>query len=215
MPVISKEYVSILAALLGGLLGAFGGSWFQNYLDEAASYREEHSTLVQEHIYGFQESLQSLWWRVKNTNKNGMLSEDEYVSITVYAIAKVLAYEHLLNYNGLLPSISDHCPELGDRLINRRLGKSVQASLKYYNRISLSEALLDKSDDRWNVRGFLEFSNEFKPEAWSKDWRFNPVLLFVEKIKTENPSRILEEIRGLANASASCTQVPADWNDGS
>ena len=53
MPVISKEYVSILAALPGGLLGVFGGSWVQNYLDEAASYREEHSTLAQEHIYGF------------------------------------------------------------------------------------------------------------------------------------------------------------------
>lgn len=210
---LSSQGATIIAALIGALLGSLGTVLLQGFLEIREREFATRELLVQRHIYQLQEGAESLYWRVRNANKLGgaaYMPEVYYTTSTIYALGRVLAAQYLLAADGAYPTLQQHCAPLGSLLDERELGILLaDRKLPRYVRLALAESVLETKDSPPRMMRFLSFRSTFDEKTWDADPFLAPITLFVREMGNVNNEKLLETLAELVRAASKCTRVSA------
>ena len=165
------DYVAtVLAALIGALLGSVGAVFAEFWLSGRSREKQARKQIAQKYLYQLQDATESLWFRIDNLAVfHREMVQDSYFEITtMYAFGRVMACERLLGLDGIYPLLHDTYPGLTEIFRNQLSEAMRKLSIKEYDRIAIAEALLVSENDRLRVGNYLEFSERFSDSAMHK-----------------------------------------------
>jgi hypothetical protein len=155
------EVVTVLAALIGAVVGSLGAVLLQERHRRSAKETERRRELVRRHLYQLQDATESLWFRLDNLRRRGgrwVMSEDYMAETTLYALGRVLASERILGLEGVYPEVSELDRELGSFLKDHRIDPVLAGEAFYqYHRLMLAETLIEREGDRFRVSTYVDF----------------------------------------------------------
>lgn len=167
---------TIIAALIGSLLGSIGAAYVQYQFRRKDEIRLARERIIERYLLQLQDAAESLWYRLLNIGKQGAISvmaSTYYEETTLFAIGRVLAYERIFLWDGVylhLKELKRFDPTLGDFLrvqllqMDRSLDKE---RFQRYHRLALAEMVMEREAGFLRTGTYLEF--EAKYDALSKE----------------------------------------------
>ena len=191
------DYVTtLLAALIGALLGSIGAVFAEFWLSGRAKEKQERKQLAQKYLYQLQDAAESLWHRIDNLGVwHREIKDDSYFELTtLYALGRVLACEKVIGLDGIYAILNDMYPGLSDVLRNRIDKTMKQIGLKEYDRIALAESLIKSEEGHFRLSTYLEFRGKYEMEdAPERKW-LEPARIAIRLLSNENVRREVSEI---------------------
>lgn len=191
---MSDAVVGLLGALVGGV-AAFGGAWLQarsaaklqahqsekeerrRRADSAEHLKERQRALARRYLFQLDEAVDSLLHRLDNWVRRGGQSyagarDPEYwEATTLYAVARTLGAERILALEGLYLDLDVLWPDSGEglppRAVEDALRDTVGETFFQYDRLALSEAVLDRIDDGFRLLIYSEFRQRYEEPGWN------------------------------------------------
>ena len=201
---MSDTAASLLAALIGAVIGSVGGVVIQSWLSARAERSRRREDLVQRYLYQLQDSVESLWYRLKNLRDHGgrFVMEDQYFATSsLYSLGRVLALERILLLEGVYPQLQKVNPGMGEFLKSHRLDNYLSPVLYQYDRLVLAEAVMEREGPSFRTSTYLEFSTRYETRPPQERDPLSLALSALESLHGEN--------LGSANAGLSHQQVQA------
>jgi len=191
------EYMTtLLAALIGALIGSIGAVFAEFWLSGRAKDKQARKQLAQKYLYQLQDAAESLWYRIDNLAVfHREIKDDSYFEFTtLYALGRVLASERILGLDGIYPLLNDMYPGLSD-VFRNRIDKTIEKlGLKQYDRIALAEALIESEDGRFRLCNYLEFRGKYELEdAPERKW-LEPARSAIQSLSIENVRQDVSEL---------------------
>jgi hypothetical protein len=198
------EYAATLvAALIGAILGSVGAVGAQHVLLTRTRSRRRRELLVRRYLFQYHDAVESLAYRLRNLaheGGKGVMSGEYFELTTLYAFGRVLALERILTLEGLFPIIETAYPGLGEKLQENRLDSKLQGiHFHRYDRIALAEFLIEREGGRFRPMTFSEFRRRYEEAASLERQWLSPALA---SISTLNSTQ-MDGIRGTLTANAS------------
>src|SRR5215207_5124289 len=89
---------TIVAALIGAIIGSIGATFLSHLLSNRAERQRIHRNIVQKYLIQLQFSLELLSSRFHNFQARRKIMTGEYFeTTTLYALGRVLAYKQILD----------------------------------------------------------------------------------------------------------------------
>jgi hypothetical protein len=201
---MTEDYITILSALVGAVIGSIGSTLISILLSRRAEKRRSYQNLVQKYLLYLQDSIESLLYRFQNIKQRGgekAMKSTYYEPTTLYALAKVLALKHILATEGVYSSIENVRRGLGTYLRNeletfdKNLDKFnwlLKTSFYRYERQLLAETVLEKEEQSSRISSFLNFRKGYN----DKDviTLLAPARQFVSQLDKSAVSEIMEQL---------------------
>ena len=200
--------LTAMFAVMGAIAGGTGTEFINRYWRGRKERDEKKRELLKRYLYGFQESAESLWYRLYNLSYRGgkdVMDNDYLLTSTLYSIGSVLAYHRIMRLEGVYADLNflgtdymkfrQSVERFGKCLDN--VGYSINSNLFRYDRISLAEALLsrDEGQNMYRIITYLEFKEKWFSEEGQKRKTLATALNFVKALtERENIESQLNEI---------------------
>ena len=191
---MSDAVVGLLGALVGGV-AAVGGAFLQarsaaklqlqqaeeeesrRRADSAKQLKERQRALARRYLFQLDEAVDSLLHRLDNWTRRGGqwyagAREPAYWEATsLYAMARALGAERVLALEGVYLDLEALWPDsstgLPPRAVENALRDAVGESFFQYDRLALSEAVLDRVDDGFRLLVYSEFRRRYEDPVWN------------------------------------------------
>ena len=209
---MADDMSTIVAALIGAVIGSIGSAAVTNLLSSRTEKKRSYENLVQRYLLQLQDSIESIWYRFLNIKQRGgrMIMENVYYeTTTLYALAKVLAIKHILITEGIYSNIENIKPGLGidlrDKLeaFDKRLDQinfELDNPTRFYryDRQLLAETVLEKEEQYLRVSTFLNFRKQYDDSSSSIRTLLAPTKEFVLQLDGSNISEIMKDLSTIA-----------------
>lgn len=162
---MNKEMATIIAALVGSVIGSLGAAYLRYRLDKSKASDRRQDRVLQRYLSQLQDALESFWLRLYNLSRRdgrSTMSQEYFRLTTIYAWTRVVSYSRILLLDGIYAQLSDKLTitlKNGFDQIDRKLKDH---EFQYYDRIALAEALILKDGIRLRPSTYLEFRNRSK-----------------------------------------------------
>lgn len=161
-----QSYLTIIvSALIGALIGSIGAVITSHFLSKKYQLEKDKEFITQKYLSQYQDSLESLWFRIHNIHKNdakSVMSESYFNESTLYALGRVLAYERLMNFDGIYALLLKKYPKQGP-INNTKIDlQLINMNFHQYDRILLADLVLKRlSNGDLKIKTYAEFLNEY------------------------------------------------------
>ena len=206
---------TILAALVGGVIGSLGAQWLGERYRRAQSAEAMRREVATRHLVQLQDALVSLWFRIDNlVNQAGrsVMTSDYFELSSAYVLANFLAQKRLLVIEGAYANLAvfgEAFPsELGTSLeqLDEAFGGGFEgASYQRYQRQALGELLI-RWDGRWRVFTYTEFVQLAEDSATAL--AVEPAVLFLKQLDSSTGDPILTTSGDLIERVGTATGLP-------
>jgi hypothetical protein len=189
---MSETIASLLAALVGATIGSVGAVVIQSWLSAKSERRRQREAVVQRYLYQLQDSVESLWYRLKNLTDFGgrVVMEDEYFATSsLYSLGRVLALERILILEGVYPQLETLNPGLGAFLRDHRVDLQLAPVLYQYDRLVLAEAVMEREGPHFRTSSYLEFRARYDNRQQEARDPFHLAVLALDALERKNPRR--------------------------
>ncbi len=148
---MSEPVTTIVAALIGAVLGSGGAVLIQYLLTSRSEKIHRREILVQRYLFQLQDALEMLWYRLDNLANRGarsVMSDEYFEKTTLYVLGRVLAIERIFMLEAVYPQLEAIYRGLGKCLKQNRFDIKLIDYLKkqkyefyQYDRFLLAEAV--------------------------------------------------------------------------
>jgi hypothetical protein len=202
---------TVLAALIGAVIGSLGAVLFEARLKRRAEEAARREILVRRYLFQLQDAAESLWFRLYNLNFRGgrwVMSDDYFANTTLYALGRVLAIERVLALEGLYPELEALYPELGEFLKRNRLDPKLAGTVYQYHRLALAEAMIEREESGFRPSTYLEFRRRYEStEHGEQNW-LAPALEGIRSLEKETVEEMMSSLHTIARRLESETRLP-------
>lgn len=200
---MSDTVGGLLAALIGAVIGSVGGVIIQSWLSMRSERARQRGVLVQRYLYQLQDSVESLWFRVKNLVDQGgrhVMEDDYFATSSLYSLGRVLALERILVLEGVYPQLQAVDPGLGTFLKTHRVDAKLNPVLYQYDRLALAEAVMEREGPHFRTSTYLEFKTRYENRPHEVRDPFDLIIKELEGVSREDldPASPAEAYRQLA-----------------
>jgi len=192
---MSDAVVGLLGALVGGV-AAVGGAFLQarsaaqrqtqqakkeeirRRAESAEQLKEQQRTLARRYLFQLDEAVDSLLHRLDNWMRHGGQGwagarDPGYWEVTtLYIVARALGAERVLALEGVYLDIDalwpDGSSDLPPRAVEDALGDAVGEDFFQYDRLALSEAVLDRAELGYRLLVYSEFRRRYDDAEWKE-----------------------------------------------
>lgn len=204
---------TLVAAFIGAIVGSIGSIYVEERLRKKRELREQQDALVRGFVFPLQDAVEALWHRLYNIGYeggSGAMSAEYRRTTTVYALARVLAAERILNVEGLAPILRrpEFYPELAKTLTERKLSRELSIpGLQQYDRIALAEAVLERDEHGIRPSTYLAFRERFgASEQGSSGWLVSAAAA-VDDLDRRRIDKMLDLLGRIAHEAAKATEL--------
>jgi hypothetical protein len=206
---------TIVAALLGGVLGSLGAQWLGERYRQNQTIESTRRDVAVRHLVQLQDALESLWFRIDNlANRGGrqVMQSNYYELSTIYVIGYALAHKRLLTVEGAYAKLDVFQPGFSRELENdlealeKALGDEANTSSSFYRyeRRALADFLLTW-DGVWRVISYTEFvTASLRDDA---DAVIQPARTFLTRLSTGQASAVPDATTRTLQALNSATEI--------
>jgi hypothetical protein len=231
--VMSGAIAGLLGALVGGL-AAIGGAWLQarsttRLQREEAARQEQHRRaeraellqdrqrdLARRYLFQLGDALDSLRHRVDNWARRGGLEYSEgrfpgYWEVTsLYAVARALGAERILELEGVYVELHAVSPNEAAKLPRHAVDQAITKAfgLFRYHRMTLAEAVLDRSGDEFRLLIYSEFLRRYEDPDWNLKSLLEPVRQALSSAHKERFTTLEKSLMGLSAYITDLTTPP-------
>jgi hypothetical protein len=163
---------TVVASLIGVILGSLGGQWLRYRFQVRAEEARTRRDVAQKHLIQLQDSMESLYFRLSNLatdTDRQLLQYSYYTQSSIYALANFLAHKRLLMLDGAYALLDVHGANFPHELevaledVERELGREwiPGDSFFRYQRQAAGESLL-MWNEGWRVANYAEFSERLE-----------------------------------------------------
>ncbi len=170
-----EPVTTIVVALIGAvavLLAAVLTVLLTDKYTQKKERQQRQNIIIQRYLYQLQDALATLWYRLGNLafrDGRSVMTDDYYISTTLYAIGKVLAIGHIFDLEAVYPQLDAAYPELGKCLSEYSFDLNLQKFNVYqYERNLLAEAVIVHEGDLFRTITYFEFRKRYKEEEFSE-----------------------------------------------
>ncbi len=209
---MSEPVTTIVAALIGAVLGSGGAVLIQYLLTSRSEKIHRREILVQRYLFQLQDALEMLWYRLDNLANRGarsVMSDEYFEKTTLYVLGRVLAIERIFMLEAVYPQLEAIYRGLGKCLKQNRFDIKLIDYLKkqkyefyQYDRFLLAEAVIIHEGDVFRTATYLEAKRGYEEkEALEKEWleRAKQVILsFDEEQNRERVKGLLVTLIAIA-----------------
>jgi hypothetical protein len=164
----------ILAAV-GAFLGAVTAAAASYAFQERRYTKRARKRLLDGYLAPLQDACESLWYRVENLafREGASVMKSDYHDVTtLYVVGRVLRIERMLALEGRYAEVWRTFPAFRTAPGRRELDRAVKtacesagAELHHYERVRLGELAVERTDEGFHQRTFLEFEHALRPDA--------------------------------------------------
>jgi hypothetical protein len=210
---LSGEAATIGSALIGAVVGSVGASIINDWLSRRTERRRIYEKVVQEYLLQLQDAIESLWHRFRNIEKLGgkITMDDTYFeTTTLYILARVLAFKHVIVLEGVYYNVERIKPGLGIFLRNKleALDKRLD-NMNYeinakgppffrYDRQILAESVMKWEADHSRIGTFIDFKQSYDATNSKIKLTLTPAKEFVLALDSFNVSVIRKLLSDIA-----------------
>lgn len=214
--------VTILAALIGAVIGSLGSKFVEDRLRRADQTRQNRAQLVQRYLFQLQDATESLWFRFQNIQLRGgrAVMDDRYFEIsTLYALGRVLAYSRILVLDGIYPQLNAFEAELGKTLKDKlqQVDRQIRTSaFQHYHRLALAESVMEKQADKQEphlrTSTYLEFWQRYESKDSVVESSLQPAKQRVASIQKGDAwlGVLMDLLKEMTQRLANATQLPSE-----
>ena len=193
---MSASLTTLIAALIGALIGSIGAVFIEFWLSGRVKDRQARRLIAQKYLYQLQEASESLWYRIDNLNVFSREIQDKgyFEFTTLYSVGKILACERILSLNGVYPLLIDFYPGLTNIFrikIYKIIGK---IGLNHYDRIALSESLIEAVDGQFRLSTFTEFRQRYEISNQKNSEWLVQARKAIQTLQTESTRKKVSEL---------------------
>jgi hypothetical protein len=163
-----ETIATIIAALLGGVIGSLGAQWLGERYRRSQDIEATRRDVAVRHLIQLQDALESLWFRIDNLAFRGgkqVMDAGYYETSTIYVIGYALAHKRLLTVEGAYAKLDVFQPGFARALegdleyLEKALGDEARTATSFYRyeRRALADFLLTW-DGLWRVLSYTEFA---------------------------------------------------------
>jgi hypothetical protein len=192
---MSDAVVGLLGALVGGV-AAVGGAFLQarsaaklqvqqaekeeirRRAESAAHLKERQRALARRYLFQLDEAVDSLLHRLDNWTQRGgqwyagARDPEYWEATTLYTMARALGAERVLALEGIYLDIEALWPDgtrgPRPRAVEDALRDAVGERFFQYDRLALSEVVLDRVEDGFRLLIYSEFRRRYEDPAWNE-----------------------------------------------
>jgi hypothetical protein len=212
---MSDAVVGLLGALVGGV-AAVGGAFLQarsaaklqvqqaekeenrRRAESAEHLKERQRALARRYLFQLDEAVDSLLHRLDNWTRRGgqwyagARDPEYWEATTLYAMARALGAERILALEGIYLDIEALWPggarRLPPRAVEDALRDAVGERFFQYDRLALSEAVLERVHDGFRLLIYSEFRQRYEDPAWSE--LLEPARAALTSLSQEQPESL-------------------------
>jgi hypothetical protein len=207
---LSDSLATLIAALIGASVGSLGAVYLSARMKREDETTERREALVQRYLFQLQDSVESLWYRLKNlAHESGrsVMADQYFETTSLYALGRVLALERLLALEGVYPQLVKFYPGLGTFLMEHRVNQALGGAFYQYDRLALAEAVMEREGDRFRVSTYLEFRRRYESADTGEGTWLAPARDAIQSLGEERAEELLGELRSIAIRLASETRI--------
>ena len=201
---------TIVAALIGSVLGSIGAVFANYWLTGRSERLRRRDILVQRYLFQLQDAIEMLWYRLSNLVYKGgryVMTDDYFETTTLYALGRVLAIERILALEAVFPQLDSVYPKLGKYLMEHRLDRKLGSKFYQYDKVSLAEAIIVHEDDGLRASTFLEFRKLYEAKgSLEKQWLM-PASNAIQHLQDNQMHALLDSLKEKAIEIAKRTGI--------
>jgi len=209
---MSEPVTTIVAALIGAVLGSGGAVLIQYLLTSRSEKLHRREILVQRYLFQLQDALAMLWDRLDNlANRYGrsVMTKEYFEKTTLYVLGRVLAVERIFMLEAVYPQLDAIYSGLGTCLKQNRFDLKLHNYIKkqpfdffQYDRYLLAEAVIVHEGDVYRTSTYLEAKRGYEEkEAVEKEWLERAkrlILSFDEELNKDRVKDLLNTLVAIA-----------------
>jgi hypothetical protein len=209
---MSGSAATILAALIGAMIGSVGSIFLDAWLRGNREKRRKRDELVQRYLLQLQDAMEGLWYRIDNLARRGgrKVMEDRYFEIsTLYALGRVIAYERILLLDGVYPQLKqiDHGLSIYLKEKMQEIG-NLMSGFHKYDQLALAEAVIQEVDGYSRAGTYLEFKRRYDEDASLGGKTLLPAKEFLATFAGHQLDTLLKTLAKTAKKIAKKTEIP-------
>ena len=196
---------TLFAALIGAGAGSIGAVVTAEKIKRRAARTERREAVVQRYLYQLQDTIESLWYRLDNVAYDDgklVMPDDYFETTTLYALGRALGVERLISLDGAFPEVERLYPGLGEFLMDHRVDNALGEGFFKYDRITLAEAVMETTGDRFRASTYLEFRRRYESGATHERAWLAPARDAVQNLEKEQIEELIGELRKIAEKIA-------------
>jgi hypothetical protein len=214
---MSGSAATILAALIGAMIGSVGSILLDAWLRGNREKRRKRDELVQRYLLQLQDAVEGLWYRIDNLARRGgrAVMEDRYFEIsTLYALGRVIAYERILLLDGVYPQLKqiDHDLSIYLKEEMQEIG-NLMSGFHKYDQLALAEAVMEVVDGYSRAATYLEFKRRYDEDASLGGKTLLPAKEFLATFAGHQLDSLLKTLAKTAKKIAKKTEIPTTVED--
>jgi hypothetical protein len=214
---MSGSVATILAALIGAMIGSVGSILLDAWLRGNREKRRKRDELVQRYLLQLQDAVEGLWYRIDNLARRGgrAVMEDRYFEIsTLYALGRVIAYERILLLDGVYPQLKqiDHNLSIYLKEEMQEIG-NLMSGFHKYDQLALAEAVIEVVDGYSRAATYLEFKRRYDEDASLGGKTLLPAKEFLATFAGHQLDALLITLAKTAKKIAKKTEIPTTVED--
>lgn len=202
---------TILAALIGSVIGSLGAVLFESRLKRRAEETARREILVRRYLFQLQDAAESLWFRLYNLNfqdGRGVMDDEYFANTMLYALGRVLAIERILVLEGIYPELEALYPELGEFLKANRLDPKLADTVYQYHRLALAESMIERAEDGFRPSTYLEFRRRYESSEHGEQQWLAPALEGIRSLQKETYEELMSSLHTVTARLISETGLP-------
>ncbi len=202
---------TILAALIGSVIGSLGAVLFESRLKRRAEETARREILVRRYLFQLQDAAESLWFRLYNLNfqdGRGVMDDEYFANTMLYALGRVLAIERILVLEGIYPELEALYPELGEFLKANRLDPKLADTVYQYHRLALAESMIERAEDGFRPSTYLEFRRRYESSEHGEQQWLAPALEGIRSLQKETYEELMSSLHTVTARLVSETGLP-------
>jgi hypothetical protein len=209
---MSGSVATILAALIGAMIGSVGSIFLDAWLRGNREKKRKRDELVQRYLLQLQDAVEGLWYRIDNLARRGgrAVMEDRYFEIsTLYALGRVIAYERILLLDGVYPQLKqiDHGLSIYLKETMQKIG-NLMSGFHRYDQLALAEAVIQEVDGYSRAATYLGFKRRYDEDASLGGKTLLPAKEFLATFAGDQLADLLKTLAQTAKKIAKKTEIP-------
>lgn len=202
---------TVLAALIGAVIGSLGAVLVEARLKRRAEEAVRREILVRRYLFQLQDAAESLWFRLYNVNFHGgryVMSDEYFANTMLYALGRVLAIERILALEGIYPELEALYPELGEFLKGNRLDPKLAGTVYQYHRLALAEAMIEREEGGFRPSTYLEFRRRYEGSEYGEQKWLAPALEGIRTLEKGTLEELMSSLHTIAARLEKETRLP-------
>lgn len=214
----------IIAALIGAIIGSVGAAFASYWLSRRGEKRQAYEIVMQRYLVQLQDAVDSLWYRFYNLKDMGYrepsqrLADTYYLTTTLYALGKVLAFKHMIvgegaYYNieivkpGLVDFLRDRFEDIEKKLNHLNYENQLKVNFFRYDRQALAETIIQRDGQNVRISTFLEFRKCYDDPNSQIKSILEPAREFILKLERPQFTELMSYLSQIAKKLESETGI--------